>query len=142
MRPAMNSARGKAAAVAVLLLLAGGAAGVIVDRVWLLPRAAGTFPLTAHAMAARLELGPVEEARIRTLLDSIHTDVTAAADHGPDSLRHTAQNAHLRIEAALPPEARPAFRSWMHDHHRQLMERLDGVRGHGPAHGEAGGRRH
>jgi hypothetical protein len=122
-RPKPN-VRGEAVAAAVLLLLAGGVSGVLVDRLFLLPRDAEEMPLTSQAMAARLDLSPAEEARMRALLDSMHAEVTAAAQLGPDSLAVTARRVHVRVEAALPPGARPAFRAWMHEHHRQLMRRM------------------
>lgn len=124
--------RRKAAAAAVLLLLAGGLLGVVVDRLWLFPREAESTPLTARAMAARLGLNASEEARIRALLDTMHSEMTAAAQQGSDSLHSAARNAHQRLEAALPPDARAEFRVWIQEHHRQMMQRVDGVRMHGP----------
>lgn len=135
-----HGARRKAAAAAALLLLAGSLLGVLVDRLWLLPRGVEAMPLTAQAMAARLALSPSEEARIRALLDSMHAEVTVAAQQGPDSLLTMARSAHLRLEAALPPDARPKFRAWMQDHHRQIMERTGGARMHGRVDGGPGGR--
>jgi hypothetical protein len=126
--------RRKAIATAALLLLAGGAAGVLIDRLWLLPREAVAMPLTAHAMAARLDLSAADQARVRALLDSMHADMTAAAQQGSDSLLTTARNAHRRIEAALPPDARAEFRAWMHEHHRQLLARIGSGRMHGGHH--------
>jgi hypothetical protein len=131
MNDGQRRSRGKAAAAAALLLLAGGLSGVLVDRLWLLPEAEA-MPLTTQAMASRLNLNPSEEARIRALLDSMHAEVTAAAQHGPDSLRMAARSAHRRLEAALPPEARPEFRIWMQDQHRQMMGRMGGGRMHRP----------
>jgi len=126
------SPRRRAVMMAALLLLAGGLSGVLADRLWLLPRGDDTMPLTAQAMAARLDLDASEEARIRALLDSMHADVIAAARHGPDSLATTARNAHLRLEAALPPHSRAEFRAWLVDHHRQMLERMDDARAHEP----------
>jgi hypothetical protein len=116
--------RWKALAAATLLLLAGGVSGVLVDRLWLLPRTAEPMPLTARAMAARLGLSPAEEARMSALLDSMHVEVATAAHHGPDSLAATARRVHARVESTLPSHARPAFRAWMHEHHQQLMRRI------------------
>jgi hypothetical protein len=130
MKDWQRRSRRKAAAAATLLLLTGGLLGVLVDRVWLLPREAQAAPLTSQAMASHLNLAPAEEARIRALLDSMHAEVTAAAQQGPDSLRVAARSAHLRLEAALPPEARPEFRLWMRDQHRRMMDRMGG----GPMH--------
>jgi hypothetical protein len=127
-----HGARRKAAAAAAFLLLAGGLLGVLVDRLWLFPRGVEAMPLTAQALAARLDLGPSEEAQIRALLDSIHAEVMAAAQQGADSLRTTARSAHLRLEAVLPPDTRPEFRAWMQDHHRWMMERISDARLHGP----------
>ena len=130
-----GGARWRAFAAAALLLLAGAAAGVLVDRLLLMPREAEAMPLTTRAMAARLDLDPAAEARMRALLDSMHAEVTAAAQHGPDSLAAAARRVHLRVEAALPPDARPAFRVWMHEQHRQLMRHLGrGSAAHGARH--------
>ena len=124
--------RRKAWMAAALLLLAGGLSGVLVDRLWLIPRGDETMPLTAHALAARLDLAPSEEARIRALLDSMHADVVDAARHGPDSLAAAARHAHRRLETALPPHSRVEFRAWLVDHHRQMLERMDDARAHEP----------
>lgn len=127
-----GSSRRKAAAAAVLLLLAGGLLGVLVDRVLLLPHEAEAAPLTAQAMAARLGLSVSEQARIRALLDTMHNEMSAAAQHGSDSLHSVARNAHQRLEAALPPDARAEFRAWIQEHHRRMMERMGGERMDGP----------
>lgn len=133
-----NTARRKAGATALLLLLTGGALGVLVDRMWFLPREVEATALTAEALAAHLDLGPAEEARIRALLDSLHTEVMLAAREGPDALATAAQSARARLEAALPPDARPAFHGWMRHHNSQMMERLHRgqARDHGPGHDE------
>jgi hypothetical protein len=113
----------RAAATAALLLVSGGVMGVLVDRLWLSPPEAHATPLTAEAMAARLGLSPAEEARLRALLDSLHTEIL---HHVPDSLGAAVRNAQLRIEAALPPNARSEFRAWMQEHHEQLRSRMHG----------------
>jgi hypothetical protein len=120
---ATSGHRRKAGAAAVLLLLTGVALGVFLDRVVFLPRPLAAMPLTAEALADHLDLPPSDELRIRLLLDSMHADVLAAAAGGPEALAAAAHNAHERIEAALPPDARAAFRAWVQDHHRQMMER-------------------
>lgn len=122
--------RFKAAGTAVLLLLSGALLGVLVDRLWLVPREAAAASLTMEAMAERLDLEPSEEARVRALLDSMHAEVMAAAQAGPDSLLVMARSAHQRLEAALPPDARPAFRAWMAAHHEAMMQRMEGRRRH------------
>jgi len=128
-----GGARPGAIAAAALLLLTGALLGVLVDRLWLVPRQLEAMPLTADAMTERLGLGTQDEARIRALLDSLHAEVMATVARSPDSLRAVTRNAHLRIQAALPPEARPGFGAWMQDHHRQMMERMGGgPGGHGP----------
>lgn len=138
---ATDGARRKAAATAALLLFAGALLGVAVDRLWLRPGPAQATLLTTHGLASRLNLDSAEEARIRSLLDSIHADVSASAQHGPDSLRSTAQRAHARLESALPPRARSEFREWMHEQHREMMGRMDGARLHGPSAGPEHDRR-
>ena len=135
-----RSVRGKAAAAAVFLLLAGGVSGVLIDRQFLLPPDVEEMPLTSQAMAARLDLAPAEEARMRALLDSMHAEVTVAAQLGPDSLAVTARRVHARVEAALPPGARPAFRAWMHEHHRELIRRMGSGRGDPSGRGDHRGR--
>jgi hypothetical protein len=133
MNVSKNRIRLRAVAAAAFLLLAGGLSGVLVDRLWLLPRQDAAMPLTAEAMAERLNLDPGELARIRALLDSMHADVLVAARHGPDSLIAAARRAHERIEIALPPLARPEYRLWIQDQHRQMMERMHGPASTGPA---------
>lgn len=133
-RPNRGTRRTAAAAAVLLLLLAGGLLGVVVDRVWLLPaghRGAEAMPLTVDALVARLDLSPSEEARMRALLDSMHTELAAAARHGSDSLHSAGRNAHQRLEAALPAPARAEFRAWIEEHHRQMLERMGGVPMHG-----------
>ncbi|HUF51004.1 MAG TPA: hypothetical protein VMN60_09240 [Longimicrobiales bacterium] len=124
MNPLKHRAGRRASAAAALLLLAGGLLGIVVDRLWLMPRQTGAMPLTAQAMVARLDLDATQEVRIRALLDSIHAEILAAAAHGPDSLRAATHGVQHRLEAALPPERRTEFRDWMHEHHRQLIQRM------------------
>lgn len=127
-----NVARGKAGATALLLLLTGGALGVLMDRMWLRPTEVEATALTAEALAAHLDLRPAEEARVRALLDSLDTEMMLAAQEGPDALVTAARSAHARLEAALPPDARPAFHGWMRHHNSQMMERMH--RGRAPDH--------
>lgn len=117
--------RWRAILAGLLLLLAGAALGVTVDRLWVdgsTPAAAE--PLTADALARSLELSPDERARVRAVLDSLRDEVAAAAAAGPDSLRAAARAARHRLHDALPPEHRPAFRRWIQHRHRQMMERM------------------
>jgi len=124
MKERTHRAHARTAAAAALLVLAGALAGIAVDRLWIRPAEAPASPLTVDALVERLDLDGPEEARIRALIDSLHADVTTAARAGPDSLAAAAHGAHLRIEAALPANARPAFRAWMRDHHGRAMGRL------------------
>jgi hypothetical protein len=124
-----DGASWRAAATAALLLVTGGVMGVLVDRLWLSPPEAHATPLTAEAMAARLGLSSTEEAHLRALLDSLHKEIL---HHAPDSLGAAVRNAQLRIEAALPANARSEFRAWMQEHHEQLRGRMHGgPRDHG-----------
>jgi len=118
-------AHARTAAAAALLVLAGGLAGIAVDRLWILPSEAPASPLTVDALVERLGLDGPEEAEIRALMDSLHAEVVTAARAGPDSLAAAARSAHRRIEGALPADARPAFRAWVRDHHGHAMGRLD-----------------
>jgi hypothetical protein len=131
----IGGARWKAGAAALLLVLAGAAMGVLVDRSWLRPSDAAAIPLTVEGMVEHLGLAPAEEARIRVLLDSMHADVLLAAEQGPEALAEAARTAHRRLEAALPEATRPGFRDWVDGHHRQLMERMQGGGMHGAMHG-------
>jgi len=126
MRPSSERARARAAGTATILLLAGGVFGVAVDRLWLSVRAptAELTPLTAGAMAERLGLPPEEEARLGALLDSLHGELMSSVADGPEALRAVTEAAHRRIDASLPPETRPAFHSWMQEHHEEMMERM------------------
>lgn len=117
--------RWKAAAAAGLLLLAGAALGVTVDRLWVAGAGdARAAPLTADAMARSLELDPAARARVAAVLDSLRGEVAAAAAAGPDSLRAAARRARRRLHDVLPPDRRPAFRRWMQSRHREMMERM------------------
>ena len=128
-----GAARWKAGLTALLLVLAGAAIGVLADRLWLRPTEAAAMPLTPEALVEYLDLGPSDEARVRTILDSLHTEVVSAAAGGSADLATVARDAHARIESALPSEARPVFRSWVADHHNQMIERMKGGM-HGPMH--------
>ena len=120
--------KGRAMLVAALLLLTGAIAGVIIDRMVIIPHQRVSHDLTVEALADQLDLDPAVETRVRALVDSMTIFVADAAKHGPDSLRATARYAHERIEAALPPEARTRFREWVSNHHEELMHRMDGFR--------------
>jgi hypothetical protein len=108
----------------LLLVLAGAAMGVLVDRAWLRPGPASAAPLTVEEMVEHLALAPADETRVRVLLDSVHADVLLAAEQGAAALAEAARDAHARLEAALPQDARAGFREWIEGHHRQLMERM------------------
>jgi hypothetical protein len=121
-----GSSRRRAQVTALALLLAGALSGIAVDRLLLLPRPAAAAPLTAEGMAQQLGLGPADEARMRTLLDSMHAEVVEAASRaGPAGMFEAVRSAHARIEAALAPELLPRFHAWMEEHHRELMDRVD-----------------
>ncbi|MBI4539879.1 MAG: hypothetical protein HY704_10270 [Gemmatimonadetes bacterium] len=121
-----DGARWRAAGTAILLLVAGGVMGVLVDRLWVSPPESQAAPLTVEAMATRLGLSSSEAAHVQMLLDSLHAEIHAAVEQGPDSLRTAVRNAQRRIEAALPPEARPEFRAWMHEQYEHMMGRRHG----------------
>jgi hypothetical protein len=130
MKNLTNGLRWRAAGTAALLLVTGGVMGILADRLWLSPADTHAAALTAEAMAARLGLSSAEEAHVRALLDSLHTEIVSVVEHGPDSLHTAVRNARRRIEAALPPDARSEFRDWMQERHEQLMGRMHG----GPTH--------
>ena len=117
-------ARLRAAGTALLLLVAGAALGVAADRLWIAPAQAEGLALTPEAMSERLGLSDAEAARLSTLLDSLHMVVTSAAAEGPEALRAATNAAHLRIEASVRPESRPAFHSWMQEHREHMMQRM------------------
>jgi hypothetical protein len=120
--PAWRRATGAAA----LLFVAGGVTGVLVDRTLLSPASIHAAPLTADALAHRLGLSRADEARIRGLLDSLHTEMSMHVQLGPDALGAAARAAQGRIEAALPLDSRAEFRAWMKEHHDHLMGRMRG----------------
>ena len=124
----------RAAGTAALLLVTGGVMGVMVDRLWLSPRELQAAPLTAEAMASRLGLSSEDEARLRVLLDSLHSEILAAVAQGPDSLRAAVRSAQHSIEAVLPAEARAGFREWIQEHHQQMRRMHGGRRDHGATH--------
>lgn len=121
-----GSPRVRAAGAAALLLFTGVLLGVVLDRVFLLPTSAGANPLTVESLAERIDLPPEDQGRLRALLDSLHAEVVAAAAEGPAALRVEMEAAHARIEASLPPEARPQFRSWLHENREHMMRRRHG----------------
>jgi len=121
-----GSPRARAAGAAALLLFTGILLGVVLDRVFLLPTPADANPLTVESLAERIDLPPEDQARLRALLDSLHAEVVAAAAEGPAALRVEMEAAHARIEASLPPEARPQFRSWLHENREHMMRRMHG----------------
>ena len=120
------SERTRAAGAASLLLLAGMALGIVVDRVILTPAPADASALTVESLAERIDLSTDQAGRLRALLDSLHPGVMAAAGGGPDSLRAATEAAHRRIEAALPPGSRQEFRTWMQEHREHMMRRMHG----------------
>jgi hypothetical protein len=121
-----GSARARAGGAAALLLLTGVLLGVVLDRVLLMPTPADASPLTVESLAERIDLPLEDQARLRALLDSLHAEVVAAAAKGPAALRVEMEAAHERIEASLPPEARPEFRSWLHENRAHMMRRMHG----------------
>lgn len=153
--------RWRSVAAGALLLAAGAALGVTVDRLWVAGAGdAGAAPLTVDAMTRSLELAPDERARVEAVLDSLEEEVAAAAAAGPDSLRSVARQGRHRLHEVLPADRRPAFRQWMQRHRREMMERMHpggrphmrgrmhrgdsmrgGVMGPGDGRGMMGGRR-
>lgn len=142
MTPRTTGARWRAAVTAALLVVMGAALGVVADRLWRAPSTLEAAPLTAEAMAARLGLTSAEERHVRALLDSLHGEMLVTVDQRPDSLRMAVHAAQLRIEAAMPPEARPKFRAWVREHHERVGRLHGGTRAHGPTHGGPPNRAH
>lgn len=125
MRPKPTGVHGRAGVTVGFLVLAGMLTGIAVDRLFLLPERAAAAPLTAEGMADQLGLTPGDEARVRSLLDSLHAEVMGSGSLDPAAMVASAERAHERLEAALPPELLPRFRLWMQEHHRQLVERVE-----------------
>lgn len=121
-------ARLRAAGTALLLVLIGAALGITADRLMHTPTSVTPTPLTADAMAAQLGLSPEAEARLRALVDTLNVGVVAAMADGPAALMAATHDAHLRIEASLPEQSRPAFHAWMQQQHTQMMSRMQGMR--------------
>ncbi|MEX2529685.1 MAG: hypothetical protein WD960_02845 [Gemmatimonadota bacterium] len=126
MSPHTDRPRWSTFAAAALLLVAGLVLGVMADRFLLLPREAEADPLTAEAMLSRLDLEAGQETEVRALLDSLHGEMMAVVQRNPDSLHAAAQEAHRRIESALPPDARHEFRAWVHEHRSRLLGHMPG----------------
>lgn len=116
--------KSRAAAAAALLLVAGMALGILVDRTLLTPTSADASDLTVESLAEHIDLSAEEAARLRILLDSLHTGVMAAAAEGPETLRAATEAAHHRIEEALDPAVRPEFRRWLQEHRQHMMRRM------------------
>lgn len=131
MSAANGGTRRQAAVTGALLLVAGAGMGILADRLWLSPTEARAAPLTVEALSDRLGLAAPEEARLRALLDSLHVEIAGVVERRPDALGATVQDAHRRIEAALPAEARAEFRAWIEEHHERMMGRMHhGGHGH------------
>lgn len=124
MSPSSARARARAAGTAVCLVLIGAVLGIAADRAWISPASTDDMSLTASAMSEHLGLDPTEEARLNVLMDSLHSEVVAAATRGPEALRAATDAAHRQIEAVLPPDARPAFRAWMQGHREHMMQTM------------------
>lgn len=121
-----DDARWRAAATAALLLVTGAVMGILVDRMWLAPPEVEATPLTADALVTDLGLSPSDAANVHALLDSLHAEIGMAMQEDPDSLTPLVRDAQRRIEEALPPDVRPAFRDWMRAHHEQMRGRMHG----------------
>ncbi len=117
----------RTASLALAFIFAAGVlVGVAVDRVWIgrLPAAASATPLTVEALADSLHLGSAERARVRQVVDSLDAAIVQASAHGAESLQVTAASARQRLEAALPPDRRAAFQTWMQRHHARMMQMM------------------
>lgn len=121
--------RTKAALATAVIFLLGVTAGVAGDRIWLglRPPTTEAAALTSEAMAEALDLTPTQRTRVSRVLDTLRVEMTrAVATGGPDSLRSVARQARQRLEDALPPDRRGAFREWMETHHARMMEHMGG----------------
>lgn len=124
MSPSSARVRARAAGTAVCLVLIGAVLGIAADRAWISPASTDDMSLTASAMSEHLGLDPTDEARLNALMDSLHSEVVAAATRGPEALRAATDDAHRQIEAFLPSNTRPAFRAWMQEHREHMMQRM------------------
>ncbi len=116
--------KARAAGAAALLIVAGMALGILVDRTLLAPTSVDASDLTVESLAEHIDLSAEEAARLRILLDSLHTGVMAAAAEGPEALRAATEAAHRRIEESLDPDVRPEFRRWLQEHRQHMMRRM------------------
>jgi hypothetical protein len=114
----------RAAAAATLLVLAGVAIGIVIGRGLPAPAPVVASALTIESLAERIDLSSEEQDRLRTLLDSLHEGVVAAASEGPEALQAATEAAHRRIEASLAPEARAEFRLWLQESRDHMMARI------------------
>lgn len=133
----------KGALAAALLFLLGAVAGVAGDRIWLrgVPPAEAAEPLTVAGLSSALNLDPAQGARVRSVLDSLQTVVSEAAQAGADSLRSVSVEGRRRLEDALPPDRRAAFQQWMEQRHAQMMRGMGGgMMGRGRRMGPRAGR--
>jgi hypothetical protein len=115
-----DPARLRAFATAALLFVAGASVGIASDRMLLRPASLQAAPLTVDAMVDHLGLSESEAARVRVLLDSLHTELARVLVENPDSLRVSVHEIRDRIEAALPESARSGFREWILEHHQSM----------------------
>lgn len=77
-----------------------------------------------EALADSLHLGGAERARVRQVVDSLDAAIVRASERGAESLQVTAASARQRLEAALPPNRRAAFQTWMQRHHARMMQMM------------------
>jgi hypothetical protein len=132
----------RAALTAALLLATGVAMGIVIDRHWLSPSDVYATPLTAEAIADRLDLSVTEAEKLQSLLDSLHGEILAVMQQDPDALGAAVQSAKVRIEAALPPESRGDFHAWMKEHQDRVINHMHGVMKHEIEHAGPGGGEH
>jgi hypothetical protein len=104
-----------------MLFVSGALVGIVSDRVVLRPAPLAATPLTVNAMVDHLGLSESESARVRVLLDSLHTELARVLVENPDSLRVSVHEIRDRIEAALPESARVEFREWILEHHQSMI---------------------
>ena len=122
----MPSPRWRATLAAISLVVIGGAAGVTLDRVWLMApgetgeRADG--PVDAQTemvedLRAELALTPAQANEVGAILDRYQGHVTHTWETVSPNLRAAMDSVGSEIEAVLAPEQRERFRTWIREQH-------------------------
>ena len=151
----MTSTNNRFTAVALIAILlgAGVAIGVGVDRVWL--RSGSTRPADRRSPAPpfemrvaqfreRLGLSDQQVAKIEAILDTASDEADAIHDRFEPEMKQVRERSRTALRAVLTPEQAAEYDRMSREWEQRFERRRRGSRGHGPGHGPGprrGGRR-